>query len=397
MESPFLLRALQRPFSLTAAAMLLGVGFVGGCASPGPPRAPSLNLPAEVTGLSALRRGDVVELRFTAPQRNTDHLPLRGDSLKLEICRVVERGACVTLPGSRSLTRLTGGQPTEAIMRDALPDALATGAPRLLAYRVELFNPVGHTAGFSQPVFTLAGAAPAPVARLVAYGSRLGIVLSWQAAAAEDAQVTFRREDLAPGPSVAAVKKPKQRKSFIPVATRTQSETKEANIVWLAAPQTDSMNKLLDTSAIAGDPYQYVAERQRTVEIGGRTLEMRSERSAAVVYVLHDVYPPPAPTDLTAAVFPVDPEKPAAGEAVDLIWQPVDSPNLRGYIVTRQALSDEGKAIGAAVRLTPSPVALPAFHDKLLPEGKKFRYSVTAVDEKGNESAAAVTAIDRTE
>ncbi|HEY1965698.1 MAG TPA: hypothetical protein VGG59_12240, partial [Acidobacteriaceae bacterium] len=50
---------------LAAAAAALVIAWTAGCASPGQPRPPSLNLPEVVKDLTAQRVGDVVELRWT--------------------------------------------------------------------------------------------------------------------------------------------------------------------------------------------------------------------------------------------------------------------------------------------------------------------------------------------
>ena len=66
----------------------------------------------------------------------------------------------------------------------------------------------------------------------------------------------------------------------------------------------------------------------------------------------------------------------------------VDDPRLAGYNVYR----DGGD--GNKTRLNTAPVALPAFHDDTVTVGQRYRYSVTAVDAKGNESVPVVTTID---
>jgi len=132
------------------------------------------------------------------------------------------------------------------------------------------------------------------------------------------------------------------------------------------------------------------------VQLGGRTIEMRSVVSAGVVFTLHDVYAPPVPTDLSAAEFAVSNEDPAQGVAVDLIWQPVQDAGLSGYNVYRQALDAGGAAVGVRQRLNSVPVKLPGYHDVLSAamSRTRYRYSVTAVDAKGNESAACETTLE---
>src|SRR5580700_6727321 len=71
--------------ALTAATGLLTSGLAG-CGTPGAPLPPSLNLPDPVSDLSATRTGDVVNLTWTMPGRNTDKLKLK-DNIVVRICR----------------------------------------------------------------------------------------------------------------------------------------------------------------------------------------------------------------------------------------------------------------------------------------------------------------------
>jgi len=402
-------RAFRLSFASSAcAAMAFALAVLAiGCASPGVPRSPSLNLPGAVSDLTALRRGETVELRFTLPQHNTDRLPLRAAALSATLCRAVGTAVCVPVAAlsNQSFARVTNGSPTVATLHDPLPDALTTGSPRLISYRVELFNPEGHTAGFGDPAYTVAGDAPPAVDGLSVQGSRLGIVLSWSASAGMG-KVAIRREDLAPKALRAPASKPTGNKLSLPSAKKSAGED-ELNVVWLsAAPPGDDApgaatardNILLDTTAQPEEPYRYAAERRRSVQLGGRTIEMRSGLSAAIPFTLHDTYPPPVPTDLTAASFAVSSGDPAAGLAVglavDLIWQPVDDAGLSGYNIYRQPVDANGAVTGSAKRLNATPNRLPAFHDTIPAGDQRYRYSVTSVDAKGNESAACVTTLN---
>ena len=388
----------QSACAATAFALTL---LVVGCASPGVPRSPSLNLPGPVNDLSALRRGTSVDLHFTMPQHNTDHLPLRADTMTATLCRAVETAVCVPVAAlsNQIFARVTNGHPTVATLHDTLPDVLTSGSPRLLSYRVELFNALGHTAGFSDPAYTVAGAAPPAVEGLSVQGSRLGVVVSWNGDA-DTSKVTLRREDLAPKPPPPTSSKPPAGKSSLPHATKASAED-EPNVVWLTAapPASDAPARadiLLDTTALADEPYRYAAERRRSVQLGGRTLEMRSALSAPIPFTLHDIYPPPVPTDLSAASFAVSNTDPAAGLAIDLIWQPVDDAGLSGYNIYRQSIDANGTPTSPTKRLNGTPLRLPAFHDTLPAAAteQRYRYSVTSVDAKGNESAACVTTLN---
>jgi fibronectin type 3 domain-containing protein len=91
-----------------------------------------------------------------------------------------------------------------------------------------------------------------------------------------------------------------------------------------------------------------------------------------LVVVPRDTYPPPAPGRLDALSEP---------SLVRLLWDPVDAPDLAGYLV------DRAEGGGPPVRLTPSPVVDPFFNDARVRVGVRYRYTVRSVDRAGNESS----------
>jgi fibronectin type 3 domain-containing protein len=116
---------------------------------------------------------------------------------------------------------------------------------------------------------------------------------------------------------------------------------------------------------------------------------MWSEASKSTEITLSDVFPPDVPQGLVVAGFPVEGSDTLAA---DLVWQPDTESDLAGYNVYRQTLAADGSAAGAAGKLNAALVALPSFHDATVARGVTYRYTVTAVDSKGNESAASVAA-----
>jgi hypothetical protein len=275
---------------------------------------------------------------------------------------------------------------------DVLPADLATGALRRLIYRVELFNPQGRSAGPSDAVFVVAGEAPRRVEGLRAEGSHGGIVLRWDAEAQVSGEVLVEREALTPKPVKAAAAKKTAGSPKISAGRKSrgmpvgETESKDDGTVWLHAADgaaEHDIGGMIDATASVDESFRYTAVRSRSVTIDGRKMEMRSGPSAAVTITLRDVFPPAAPVGLLAAGFPV---QGSDGIAVDLVWQPNTETDLAGYNVYRQT------ADGAAMKLTEKPVALPAFHDTTAARGVSYRYTVTAVDAKGNESAASVAA-----
>jgi len=360
-----------------AATLLLALAL--GCASPGPPHAPSLNLPKPPNDLTALRSGNHVELHFTAPLRSTDNLPLSA-LLRVNLCRQLPRQACVpVLSAARDIAPSKPGAPNRVTLSDDLPDALTQGPAQLLAYHVQLLNPAGQSAGASEPAITVAGVAPPTVDDLHAEGSRLGVLLQWTPAPAAAGEVILNREDL----SAAAT-------------TTSNKRNGPANLTRLAA---NSSARTLDTTAKPGVPYRYTALRQRTVQLGGRTIELRSAPSTTVPFTLQLVYSPVAPSALTAAGYLTAATSTAPSTfAVDLIWQPVDETGLlaglTGYNIYRETLDPAGKPTTPRQRLNPTPVQVPSFRDETALPTARYRYSVTAIDTQRNESPAATTTLE---
>jgi hypothetical protein len=376
---------LHRSNLISALLLATSSVLLIGCASPGPPQPPSLRLPQPARDLTAQRLGGAVELSFTVPWQSTDKLPLHNTSLRGVVCREADRQGCVAVAGLTPSLQGPPGEHNRVTWQDVLPSPLSRGAPRLLSYRVEFFNDTGRSAGRSEPAYAVAGSAPANVTGLHAEGSRLGVVLSWTPAPAADGEVLLERQDLRPR-STAPDK-------LAATTARKPGRSVDANILWLQA--NGSAGRTLDTTAEPGITYRYTAVRQRMAQLDGHTLTYRSGDSAPVAITLQQIYPPQAPSGLTATGFA---SAVSGSFAVDLIWQPIDDDGLlaglAGYNVYREPLDAEGHSTGNNDRLNSTPVLLPSFHDATTQSGRRYRYGVTAVDKRGNESAAAVFVLE---
>jgi len=387
-----------------AVTSLAGLALLLGCARPGPPRAPSLHIPAVVTDLTAARSGDTVELRFTAPTRASDTVPLPAGDLRGVLCRQLgpaTPGACVAVTGIH-ITIVAKAPPQAIHLEDTLPAALTTGPPSLLSYRVQFFNAKGASVGESEPAYSVAGAAPTPIAGLTASGARNGIVLSWTPVATED-DVLLERTDLAPSkprPTTNPDTKPRtvttpRRNAKHAVATPERTES--ASVLWLQANADAATGRTLDTTVDPETPYQYRALRRRTVKLGGRTLELRSALSPPQQITLQEIYAPAAPSGLNVAAY-FDRSAATPTFAVDLIWQPVDDDTrtapLAGYNIYRETLDPQNNVIAPSTRLNATPNPLPSFHDTTAKPTDRYRYRITAIDTKGNESPAATATLE---
>jgi hypothetical protein len=318
-----------------------------------------------------MREGDQVTLRFTLPQHTTDSLPIRERAVKASLCRGGEGQPCVPVPTLQnvelSVTAGASAADRAVTWQDKLPTAEMTGEPRLLLYRVELNNQEGKTAGWSEPAYTVAGAPPAVVQGLRAEETRAGILIEWQPSdvSAQD-EVLLKREMVSPPAG----------------AKRDVIEP-----VWLES-HAKGAEQTIDATASEDTPYRYVAERRTMVALGDHKIELRSALSAPVVITWRNAFPPAAPLGLSAAPFA------EAGQfAVDLVWEPVEEPGLKGYIVERQAVDATGTAVGPAERLTADPVELPAFHDTTAKQDMRYRYTVQALSRKDVRGAVATVVV----
>jgi hypothetical protein len=385
----------QRSGCFARLSGLVMLVFIFGCASPGTPRAPSLHLPDKIKSLSAERHGNNVVVRFATPERTTDDQPIKTPVMA-SLCRSVADGPCGPTSSFPAKVKIAGA--VEWV--DVLPAALAAGTPRRLTYSVELFNADGRSAGPSAPVFVAAGEGPQAVEAFRAEGSHDGIVLRWTPEAKGTGEVLVKREDLnAPAPKAPAVKKPapaakgvggRKIHSSAP-AKAGVGASKDESTVWLHGENGTNggdRSGLIDATAKADEPYRYTAVRRRGVTLDGRDLEIWSEASKAVEITMTDVFPPGVPQGLVVAGFPVEGSDTLAA---DLAWQPDTESDLAGYNVYKQVLGADGSA-GSVWKLNSKLVELPSFHDAMVARGVAYRYTVTAVDSKGNESAASVAA-----
>ena len=376
----------------TVTAVLLVV-FIEGCASPGPPRPPSLNLPETVKDLTAERVGDEVRLHWTIPEKTTDHLFVQGP-MTADICRT-------TAPPSlacASIKRLPV-RPGTTQAADTLPQFLTEGPAALLAYRVQIFNTKGRSSGPSPEAFAAAGVAPPAVAQLRAVPTRDGAMLEWQPSD-NPAPVQLDRLPVGPDGVVVQPAPPKATSKSSTISTpkthtdhppkTTQSpEPKPPHAtapieVKLQTPLSPTdQGGTIDHTAQMGQTYQYAAQRVRSLSIGGHTLELRSSMSLPVTVAKRNTFPPHAPVGLEA----VPGGATAADRSIDLSWTPNTDPDLAGYSVYRQEINSTGVAAGTATRLNATPVVGPAYRDQTAVAGRRYAYHVTAVDSVGNESA----------
>jgi hypothetical protein len=352
-----------------------------------------------VKDLTAERVGDEVRLHWTTPEITTDHIGVKG-AMTAEICRITLTAPAPPTSACTLIKRLpVQSGPTHAA--EALPPALTVDPPALLAYRVQIFNVHGHSAGLSPEAFAAAGAAPPPVEQFRATPTPDGATLEWQQRSTSAAVELDRlpvgpdgvvveppqRKAASKSSSRAAIKRPPANPPKPPAASAPKppqiTSTAPIEVKLRTPAQPADTGGTIDHTAEMGETYQYTARRVRSVSLGGHTLELRSAVSSPVTVAMRDTFPPHAPSGLEA----VPGGATAADRSIDLSWTPDTDADLAGYFVYRQEVDAKGAVAGTATRLNLTPVVGPAYRDQTAVAGRRYAYRVTAVDTAGNESA----------
>lgn len=380
--------SLSRPLAgVAAAAFCLASLLVTGCASPGHPSPPSLQVPRVVTDLTASRSGAEVHLHWTTPTRTTDGVTL-ALPISAEICRSAPPlpAKLATAPPC-SVVRTLAVRPGASEATDTLPPPLASGSPALLIYQVQLRGSLGKTAGPSTPAYTATGSAPPAVASLRASDTKPGALLEWTPDPGTGRTVEITRTVVsspgAPAPATPA-------RAPNPFRPRPQAGSSGPAVTHLSAGSADS-GGALDRTAELGATYEYSAQRVVSVVFASHTVEFRSTPSPPVSLTLRDIFPPNPPAGLVSSPGP---------GSIDLSWEPDTDARTTGYRVYRAeaAAAGGGSANTPAnwTLLTPELLTTPSYRDLTVATGHTYRYRVTAVDSTGNESAPSNVAMETT-
>ena len=134
--------------------------------------------------------------------------------------------------------------------------------------------------------------------------------------------------------------------------------------------------KVIDTDVALDHTYSYVLERVARATLDGKPVEAASAPSVTVRVDAKDVFPPAVPKGLQAVAD-------ARAHAIDLSWQPNTEADLAGYRVYRREVGSNAPPVRISAAVEPAST----FRDAQVEPGKTYAYSVSAVDQDGNESA----------
>jgi hypothetical protein len=348
----------------SALPLLLALGatlIFTDCATIAPPQPPSLNLPKPPQDLRATRKGKRVTLTWTVPIMTTDRQTIRSVGAT-QICRspADQLKECGTPVGQVAPVELATaeapGKKVTTSYSDILPPAIENASPSgQLTYAVEVLNHANRGAGLSNQVRVLLAPTLAGPQDFAARITKDGVVLSW-------ARIPSPRGD------------PATLHFLVRVSRRDEANQRRITVGEVPIEGDPS---LTDSNIEWEKTYEYHAEIVTVVrEESGSEAQVEGDDTPELKVVAKDVFPPSVPSGLQA-VF----SGPGQTPFIDLIWAPVTDSDLAGYNVYRD---EEG---AEPVKLNSDPLTTPAYRDTHVSAGKRYFYSVTSTDVRGNESA----------
>lgn len=351
------------------------LGWIAGCASIGPPLPPSLELPRPPSDLRASRKGDRVTLTWTVPTLTTDRQSVRylGET---QVCRNLEPvlKQCGTAVGEAAppadlASAKSKSRRVSASFTDTLPSAIEQAHPTgFVTYAVEVLNKAGRGAGISNQVHVPLVPTLAPFNGFRARATKEGMLISWEcsgtAPVVRGTEYLFR---------------------IYRRAAEKASETRIAQVEatrCAAGSEDENGRTFLDQTFEWENTYLYRGTVVSEADTTGKK-EVEGDDTAEAKVFAHDIFPPSVPAGVQAA-FSGQEQK----AFIDLVWAPVTDADLAGYNVYRR---EEGPGVKVNLEL----VKTPAFRDERVQAGKNYFYSVTAVDQRGNESERSEEASER--
>ena len=308
---------------ISALACLFSIG----CGSVGEPLYPAVNIPSRISDLSAVERGNQIEIAFTIPPLTTEGLTLKAIG-SVELRAGANRG-----PGFRS------DEWAAAATREDVPAPSGPGPVRVrvaaqpfigkeVIVGVRLANSKGRLSDWSNFVTLKIDEPLATPANFKAEAVPQGVSLSWTEPATSQFRV-YRKAEQDRQPSLLGT-------------------TQEPNY--------------LDSSADYGKAYEYYVEGVRDQAV--------SDTAGPVSITPKDVFPPAVPSGVTAS---------AGVDSIELAWERNTELDFKEYRVLR---SEGG---GAFVQIA-AGLDAPSYSDRGVESGKRYRYRIVAVDQAGNAS-----------
>jgi hypothetical protein len=315
-------------------AAVLPALFLVACGYVGPVVPPSPQLPAAVTNLTAVERGDQIVIQFSTPPRTTDNLPIRQFSdIDLRI------GPSVT-PFDFDRWAASAKQ---IPVPDPPPDKDDDPVPHPITGTV----PVAEWQG--QHVDILVRTAGKKRGHLSQWSNRVSLDVIEplsppdvkQEATAQGYRLTWQEER--PGLHYQVSRQGPADKAPVVFATVDKSEYVDGTAQW-------------DTRYV----YTVTAQASSAESLPSKPVRVNHP----------DTFGPSVPASITALAGP---------DSIEISWSRSPEPDLKGYFLYRSLNGTDWEKAG-------SLLTLPTYSDHKVEHGKVYRYSVSAVDQKNNES-----------
>jgi hypothetical protein len=262
----------------------------------------------------------------------------------------------------------------EARFTDTLPRELQQQNPtRLATYTVEVLNLHARSAGLSNQVQVALAPTLPPPPNFRAEVTARGVVLTW---------------DCQPAPA-----EPHGARYLYRIYRKSTDTNAEVKVADVTCPDHNFEDQTIEWQKA----YEYrltivtVVELEPKVHPCPAPQKEDTEKTAPIECLdiasaegddsppqkvfTKDIYPPAVPTGLQAVY-----SGPGQAPFVDLLWAPDSDADLAGYNIYRH---ENG---GQSAKINTDLVKTPAFRDTAVTLGRAYLYSVSAVDERGNES-----------
>jgi hypothetical protein len=350
-----------------------------GCATPEEPTARRIIIPQAITDLQAGQQGPTVILRFALPVQDT-----RKESLAavpaVEIYRGEAPPGAATQPPNKIRTQLLYTIPGEMIdsyradgqivYRDAIDPAelarAANGAEMLRVYTVRTRAARNRPSAESNRVIVRIHPAPQPVSNIRVQSAGQSVTVEWPRQA--DSSYRVYRAEIAPESAAAAASDASKAVLRMPLVQVAQIDANGGG--------PDAL-RYQDENVQLGHAYLYIV--RGVAKFDAETIESADSMPAVIMVV--EAVPPSAPQEVSAVVVEATANTPAY---VSLSWAIESEPGVAGYSIYRSEQAGE-----RGIRLNESVSAAPTYRDATVAAGRRYFYTVTAVDGKGRESAAS--------
>jgi hypothetical protein len=353
-----------------ALAALLVCAAASGCGKKGELLPPLVRTPMKPEAATVLQRGATLFVGWKNPVKSVDGMPLSGVS-EAEIWALeqdrAEAGKGRTTAGdfegkARLAAALKGADLTTLRKEKAndeagfvYPYSLAGKKPASLkiSFAVRVRDTRSRTSLFSEPVDFEPRVGPAPPSELAARVLEDKIELVWKAPAANfdgSTPVTVSGYNI----------------------YRRAGDGPEK----VVNPSLVTAAKFEDPDIVFGIPVRYFVRASATE----KPPYFESEDSEVRELVPEDTFPPAPPAGVVTVT---------GHGSVSLSWEANREKDLAGYRVRRR---EEGET--EDVLLTPALLLENAYTDPTIEKGKRYRYSMSAVDIRGNESARTEAVVE---